>query len=268
MSDILLVEDDENFANDCLLSLYREGFTVEYCVNARDAYTKIRGHDYSLAIIDLMLSPNQPDEGLQIQKWLLSKKPPPPVIFMSVRTDRVIPVVAAAMRNGAKNFLEKDRPDSIHQIVISAHEVLMQEKNKIFLSFGHNELLKLRLKDFIENRLRIRTIVLADQPAQGLTIVEMLEKAAKQCSFALILLTKDDEQKDDAVRARQNVIHELGFFQAKYGRKNVVLLAERGVELFSNISGIMRIEFEPAHFESIFDPLRREIESSSLFPGS
>jgi len=29
----------------------------------------------------------------------------------------------------------------------------MQEKNRVFLSFGHNELLKLRLKDFIENRL-------------------------------------------------------------------------------------------------------------------
>jgi len=268
MSDILLVEDDENFANDCLASLYREGFTVDYCVDARDAYTKIRDHDYSLAIIDLMLPPNQTDGGLQVQKWLLSKKPPPPIIFMTTRTDRVIPVVAAAMKNGAKDFLEKDRPDSIHQIVISAQEVLMQEKNKIFISHGHNELLKLRLKDFIENRLSISTIVLADQPNRGLTIVEKLERAANQCSFALILLTKDDEQKDDAVRARQNVIHELGFFQGKYGRKNVVLLAERGVELFSNISGIVRIDFEPAHFESVFDPLRLEIEGSSLSTGN
>ena len=182
---------------------------------------------------------------------------------MTTRTDRVIPVVAAAMKNGAKAFLEKDRPDSIHQIVISAQEVLMQEKNKIFISHGHNELLKLRLKDFIENRLSISTIVLADQPNRGLTIVEKLERAANQCSFALILLTKDDEQKDDAVRARQNVIHELGFFQGKYGRKNVVLLAERGVELFSNISGIVRIDFE-----SVFDPLRLEIEGSSLSTGN
>lgn len=268
MSDILLVEDDGDFANECLASLYREGFTIDYCKDARDAFALVRNNEYSLAILDLILPPTQTEQGLKIQQWLLAKKPPPPIIFMTIQREDTVNAVAAAMRKSAKDFISKRDADAVHQIIIRVQEVLMQEKNRVFLSFGHNELLKLRLKDFIENRLGIRTIVLADQPAQGLTIVEMLEKAAKQCSFALILLTKDDEQKDDAVRARQNVIHELGFFQAKYGRKNVVLLAERGVELFSNISGIMRIEFEPAHFESVFDPLRREIESSSLFPGS
>ena len=267
MSDILLVEDDGDFANECLASLYREGFTIDYCKDAEHAFALVRDNEYSLAILDLYLPPTQTNEGLKIQKWLLAKKPPPPIIFMTMQQDTVN-AVAAAMRKGAKDFISKRDADAVHQIIIRVQEVLMQEKNRVFLSFGHNELLKLRLKDFIQNTLGIRTIVLADQPARGLTIVERLEKAAKQCSFALILLTKDDEQKDDAVRARQNVIHELGFFQGKYGRENVVLLAERGVELFSNISGIVRIEFEPAHFESIFDPLRREIESSSLFPGS
>ena len=186
---------------------------------------------------------------------------------MTVRREDTVKAVAAAMRKGAKDFISKRDADAVHQIVIRAQEVLMQEKNRIFLSFGHNKLIRLELEKFVESRLGISTIVLEDLPNQGLTIVEKLEKAAKQCSFALILLTKDDEQKNDAVRARQNVIHELGFFQGKYGRKNVVLLAEKGVELFSNISGIVRIEFEAAHFESIFDPLRREIEGSSLFPG-
>ena len=264
MSDILLVEDDEEFANECLAALFAQSFTVDYCKDANNAYTFIRENDYSLAIIDLMLPPTQTDEGLKIQKWLLAKKPSPPIIFMTMRKEDTVKSVTTAMKSGAKNFIDKRDQDAVHQILISAQEVLMQEKNKIFLSFGHNELVKLKLKDFIENRLGIRTIVLADQPNQGLTIVEKLEKAAKQCSFAVILLTKDDEQKLDAVRARQNVVHELGFFQGKYGRKNVVLLAERGVELFSNISGIVRIDFEPGHFESIFDPLRLEIEESSL----
>jgi predicted nucleotide-binding protein len=199
---------------------------------------------------------------------MLVKRPPPPMIFMTIRKEDTVKAVAAAMRRGAKDFIYKGDLDAIHQIVIRAQEVIMQEKNRVFLSFGHNELLKLKLKDFIENRLGVRTIVLADQPSQGLTIVEKLERAAKQCSFAVILLTKDDEQKHDAVRARQNVIHELGFFQGRYGRKNVVLLAERGVELFSNISGIVRIEFELGHFESIFDPLRLEIEQSSVSASS
>jgi len=75
-------------------------------------------------------------------------------------------------------------------------------------------------------------------------------------------MTKDDVQEDAGVRARQNVVHEIGFFQGKYGRQNVVLLAERGVEIFSNISGILRIEFDADHFEAVFDQLRLEIDAA------
>jgi len=61
------------------------------------------------------------------------------------------------------------------------------------------------------------------------------------------------------MRARQNVIHEIGFFQGKYGRKNVVLLCEEGVELFSNISGIVYIQFDRNHFPEVFEQLRNEL---------
>src|ERR1035437_2115799 len=101
-----------------------------------------------------------------------------------------------------------------------------------------------------------------DSGSRGLTIVEKLERVSEECWFAVILMTKDDEQKDGGVRVRQNVVHEIGFFQGKYGRKNVVLLAERGVEVFSNISGIVRIDFEPNHFGEAFEDLRREIEAA------
>jgi predicted nucleotide-binding protein len=266
MTRVLLVEDDKEYACRCLEALYRSSYEVDHAADVESAYQLIATHDYDLAILDLMLPPTYTDEGLRLQGWLRSKRTKTPIIFMTVRKEDVLKIVAAAMRNnGAKDFINKNDTDSIQQISIRAQEILMQERAKIFISHGHNELLKLKLKDFIENRLNIRTTVLADQPSQGLTIVEKLEKSAKQCSFAAILLTKDDELKNDTVRARQNVIHELGFFQGKYGRKNVVLLAERGVELFTNISGIVRIEFEPGHFESIFDPLRLEIEGSSLF---
>lgn len=268
MIRVLLIEDDEEYAGHCLEALYRSGYEVDYCTDLISANCMVNTHEYDLAILDLMLPPSFTDEGLKLQRWLRSRRKKTPIIFMTVRREDVLNIVATAMRNGAKDFINKHDPDSIQQISFRAQEILMQERAKVFISHGHNELLKLKLKDFIENRLNIRTIVLADQPNQGLTIVEKLEKAAKQCSFALILLTKDDEQKNDAVRARQNVIHELGFFQGKYGRKNVVLLAERGVELFSNISGIVRMDFEPVHFESVFDPLRLEIEGSSLFAGT
>lgn len=57
-----------------------------------------------------------------------------------------------------------------------------------------------------------------------------------------------------------NVIQEVGFFQGKYGRNKVILLCEKGVDLFSDISGIMRIDFEANHFEAAYDSIRRELE--------
>jgi predicted nucleotide-binding protein len=107
-------------------------------------------------------------------------------------------------------------------------------------------------------------IILSEERSRGLTVVEKLERASEICCFAVILMTKDDQQNNGGLRARQNVIQEIGFFQGKYGRKNVVLLAERGVELFTNISGIVRIEFDAEHFEECYEPLRNELHSSAL----
>jgi predicted nucleotide-binding protein len=135
-------------------------------------------------------------------------------------------------------------------------------RQNIFISHGHNELLKLRLKDFVATRLEQTPVVLSEQPSQGLTVVEKLERVSEKCCFAVVLMTKDDELMGGGVRSRQNVIHEIGFFQGKYGRRNVVLLTERGVEMFTNISGIVRLEFDPDHFEEVFEPLRVEFEAA------
>lgn len=171
-------------------------------------------------------------------------------------------IVSEAMLAGAHYLLDKNSP-----VLFDKLRMLMQEimKKHIFLSHGHNEL-KLKLKDFLLSRLKQTPIVLAEQPSRGLTIVEKLERVSQECWFAIILMTKDDDQKDGGVRARQNVVHEIGFFQGRYGRRNVVLLAERGVEVFSNISGIVRIEFEPDHFTEVFEPLRLEIEAAISNP--
>ena len=45
---------------------------------------------------------------------------------------------------------------------------------RVFISHGHNEVAKLKLKDFLKERLAMEPIILADQPDQGLTVVEKL----------------------------------------------------------------------------------------------
>lgn len=141
------------------------------------------------------------------------------------------------------------------------------EVTKVFISHGHNELLKLKLKNFIAERLGFQPIILAEQPDNGLTIIEKLEKYGKDCDFALIILTADDQALGGGVRARQNVIHELGFFHGILGRDRVLLLKQSGVELFSNISGLIYKEFEGDKIESIFEDIRIAIETRSAQRG-
>lgn len=138
---------------------------------------------------------------------------------------------------------------------------------KVFISHGHNELLKLKLKNFITERLKLEPMILAEQPDSGLTVIEKLEKYGRDSDFALIILTADDKSLDDGVRARQNVIHELGFFHGILGRDRVLLLKQSGVELFSNISGLIYKEFENNKIESIFEDIRIAVETRSAQRG-
>jgi predicted nucleotide-binding protein len=67
-----------------------------------------------------------------------------------------------------------------------------------------------------------------------------------------VLLTGDDEarqrgaEQELRLRARQNVILELGFFVGALGRQRVVLLYEEGVELPSDISGVLYLPLDEA----------------------
>jgi len=138
---------------------------------------------------------------------------------------------------------------------------------RVFISHGHNEVVKLKLRNFVKERLGFDPVVLAEQPDEGLTVIEKLEKHGKGCVFALIVLTADDETASGGSRARQNVIHELGFFHGLLGRDKVLLLKQTSVELFSNISGLIYKEFENDRIDSIFEQVRSALEAGSAQQG-
>ena len=139
--------------------------------------------------------------------------------------------------------------------------------SRVFISHGHSEVVKLKLKGFLQDRLAIEPVILSDQPDLGFTVVEKLEKYGPECDFALILLTADDQTVSGGLRARQNVTHELGFFHGVLGRDRVLLLKQSGVELFSNISGLIYKEFESDGIESVFEDIRIALQSCSAQRG-
>jgi len=114
----------------------------------------------------------------------------------------------------------------------------------IFLVHGHDSAMKLEVADFIERITGRRPVILHEQADQGRTIIEKFEDHASEAGFAIILLTADDEGGVRGTgrlnpRARQNVVLEFGFFIGKLGRSRVVALYEDGVELPSDLQGVL-----------------------------
>lgn len=96
----------------------------------------------------------------------------------------------------------------------------------------------------------------------GHTIRDVLEELMTQSTFAVLVLTAEDEQADGQLRARQNVVHEVGLFQGKLGFQKAIMLVEEGCEGFSNVQGVLQIRFSAGNiretFGDVLATLRRE----------
>ena len=123
-------------------------------------------------------------------------------------------------------------------------------KTKVFLVHGQNEEMKQSVARFLE-KLKIELVILHEQPSKGRTIIEKFSDYS-DVHFAIILLSADDfaypkNQSPDngLLRARQNVILELGFFLGKLGRGNVLSLYEDGqsIEIPSDYRGVIYLPY-------------------------
>lgn len=75
-------------------------------------------------------------------------------------------------------------------------------------------------------------------------------------------MTPDDAQGDGRLRARQNVVFELGYFLGRLGRRSgrTILLLRDDVELPSDIRGILYIRFDNGILAA-GEEIRRAIEA-------
>ena len=71
-------------------------------------------------------------------------------------------------------------------------------------------------------------------------------------SFAIIVMTAEDEDKDGKFHPRANVIHELGLFQGRLGFSKAIILLEDGTEEFSNIEGINQIRYSKNNIKETY----------------
>lgn len=123
--------------------------------------------------------------------------------------------------------------------------------NKIFIVHGHNGELKQSVARIIEKQ-GIEAIILSEQANKGRTIIEKFEDYS-DVGGAICLFTADDlgrakKDSSDNTRARQNVVLETGYFMGKLGRDHIVILADNGIEMPSDLSGVVYTNTENWEF--------------------
>ena len=123
---------------------------------------------------------------------------------------------------------------------------MRKDLKKIFIVHGHDSALRTEVELFIR-QLGYDPIVLFKQPNKGSTIIEKIEREAKDVAYSIILYTACDlgKAKDAeklSPRARQNVVFEHGYMCARLGRDRVCALLEPGVEMPGDLSGVVYIE--------------------------
>ncbi len=124
------------------------------------------------------------------------------------------------------------------------------DSRKVFVVHGHDDAVTESVARFL-GKLDLRPVILHEQPNMGRTVIEKFEAHA-DVGFAVVLLTPDDVGGAASTgklspRARQNVILELGYFIGRLGRSRVCALYVDGVEIPSDIHGVLYLPYDAAN---------------------
>lgn len=150
-------------------------------------------------------------------------------------------------------------------------------KFQVAIMHGHS-------KDYLEvkkmiNECEFLSRILVEEYAADTIFENLRDLIWDDVHCVIVILTKDDEMLDGNKRARQNVIFELGYcfgaFDslpgiASYKPKDaLIVVAEKDVELFADINGLTRIEYESGKIEEkkdfIMECLKRSYKKAKNY---
>ena len=119
----------------------------------------------------------------------------------------------------------------------------------VFLVHGRARMVAESIARFVE-KLGPKVVILQEQPNAGRTVIEKFQDHAA-VAYAIVLVTGDDRGRlkhaaasEEEKRARQNVILELGYFIGRIGRNRVLVIREDGVELPSDLTGVICVPLD------------------------
>lgn len=138
-----------------------------------------------------------------------------------------------------------------------------QKENVIFIGHGGSEDWR-AVKDFIHDTLGLEYEEFERESGAGMTIIKRLEDMFNKTTFAIIVMTAENETPEGKLKARDNVIHEIGLFQGRLGFEKVIILYEEGCEDFSNIHGLIYIPFLKNKIKTTFENIRKTLQREKI----
>ncbi|MFZ4698859.1 MAG: TIR domain-containing protein [Candidatus Methylumidiphilus sp.] len=136
-----------------------------------------------------------------------------------------------------------------------------QDNSKIFIGHGRSKEWK-DLYIFFFKTLGLPCDEFNIEPTAGLQTSSRIECMLTSAGMAFLVMTAEDRHSDGKLHARENVIHEIGLFQAKLGPQKAIIMLENGCNIPSNLNGLTVINFPSgdlmARSQAIRDVLLRE----------
>lgn len=168
MSDILVVDDNENYLKVIALRLESEGYGVKTAATSGEAIQSIREKPFDLTLLDLKLKET---DGLSLMEELHAIRPEMPIIILTGHGS--IESAVEAMQKGAQGYLTK--PFDYREMLLQIEKCL--EKRSLIEEVS-------RLKDLVKERYGFDNIV--DKSKKMEKVLEQISLAADSDSVVHI----------------------------------------------------------------------------------
>jgi hypothetical protein len=174
------------------------------------------------------------------------------------RQQRAVALLEQAIRGLEEEMADKERPNHPWTVADTPEGEIYFEtppkaapgltSRKVFLVHGQDDTAKNEVALFLR-AIDLEPIILHLRPNGGRHLLTKFREESEGASFAVVLMTPDDEggpagASDRRPRARQNVVFELGFFIGKLEPARVAALLKGDVEKPSDFDGIAYIPFD------------------------
>lgn len=163
---------------------------------------------------------------------------------------------------------------SLLQIVSLTLSSQPRVRQELFIGYcGASKAVALEIKDYLAKYLP--GIVVHDWVWDfqlGQHLLAEINRISQRCRMAIFLVTRDDETSLPGgtlvSTPRDNVVFEVGFFCARLGMENTIIIVEDGVKLPTDWGGILYLPMANRRdLASVVMPLLRAIERQLAIPG-